>query len=113
MLASWSNLKNYGITNKLPRGPLVNQTEVNSMIITKYRCFTRNWWADNSAYPNGLEPCGTCRKTYRGTFITESTARQYCEEWNKSHNPGRYSNKMEYEEIKKRGKYNALLGREV
>ena len=83
------------------------------MIISKFRCFTRNWWTENAAYPKGLEPCGTCRRTFRATFAKESDARAFCQDWNATHKPGRLSNKCEYEEIKKRGKYNAFLGREI
>lgn len=85
------------------------------MIITKFRCFTRNWWVDNPTWPNGLEPAnlGETRKTYRATFASLESARAFCQGWNKAHNPGKYSNKCEFEEIRKRGKYNVFLGREI
>lgn len=84
------------------------------MIIKKYRCFTRNWWKEGGAgWPNGLEPEANGRRTFRGTFLEESAAREYCSRWNSTHEPGRLSNKCEYEEIRKRGKHNAFLGREI
>ena len=83
------------------------------MIISKFRCFTRNWWTENAAYPNGLEPLPNARRTFRGTFLNEDDARAFCKQWNATHNPGPLSNKCEYEEIKKRGKYNVFMGREI
>lgn len=69
--------------------------------ITRYRVFTRNWWRNNPAWPNGLEPHAG-RKTYRGCFLSEGEARRFCQQWNATHDPGRLSNKMEYES--KRGR---------
>jgi hypothetical protein len=85
------------------------------MRITKYRTFTRRWWkdAETPGWPNGLEPDGGARKTYRGTFLKESDARAFCAAWNAKNEPGRYSVKCEYEIVKKRGKFNIFLGREI
>ena len=62
-----------------------------------YQTFTRTWWRNNPSYPNGLEPCAG-RKTRRTKHATEESARRECKEWNTTHNPGRLSRKMEYEE---------------
>lgn len=64
----------------------------------EYRCFTRRWWKDatTSGWPNGLEPhCG--KKHYAcGTYTLEE-AREKCREYNDTHDPGKYSVKMEFE----------------
>ncbi len=63
----------------------------------KYATFTRAWWKENPAYPNGLEPCaGT--KHYCDEYDTEEEAIAACKEYRKNNDPGRYSLKMEYEE---------------
>ena len=62
-----------------------------------YRCFTRCWWKDNPTYPNGLEPDGTGRQHHKCYVETIEDARDYCQEYNKTHDPGRYSIKCEFE----------------
>lgn len=64
---------------------------------TEYKCFTRTWWIENPKYPNGLEPCAGERHYVRGTF-TEEEAIEKCQEYNDTHEPGRLSLKMEFEE---------------
>jgi len=62
-----------------------------------FRVFTRTWWRENAAWPNGLEPwLGKKRIKKRG--LTEADALLLVKEWNRKHKPGRYSNKAEYEE---------------
>jgi hypothetical protein len=61
-----------------------------------YRTFTRTWWVKNTNWPNGREPCPG-RKHYVGKYQTENEARQAAQEWNRTHEPGEYSRKMEYE----------------
>ena len=63
-----------------------------------YQTFTRTWWRPNPAWPDGREP-GAGRKTYHRAFDVEDHARAACRAWNETHNPGRYSRKMEYEKI--------------
>lgn len=62
-----------------------------------YRTFTRTWWKENPQWPNGLEPEAGKRR-YHQDYDTEQEALDACEQWNSTHNPGRYSRKMEYEE---------------
>ncbi len=65
-----------------------------------YCVFVRDWWkeATSPGWPNNLEP-GPGPRTYRGhpSGLTESEAREYCQEYNATHAPGRYSRKAEYE----------------
>lgn len=63
-----------------------------------FKCFTRTWWRENPNYPNGLEPSAGPKRT-KATFKTEDEARQFCEDWNDKHPPGRLSLKCEYEEL--------------
>lgn len=63
-----------------------------------YAVFTRSWWKENPAWPNGLEP-EAGERTYLETGIErEVDARAMCKEWNAAHEPGRLSVKAEYEE---------------
>jgi len=62
-----------------------------------YATFTRTWWKENPAWPNGLEPCAGHR-TYHESYETEEEARDACRAWNSTHKPGRLSRKMEYEQ---------------
>lgn len=66
----------------------------------RYRVFTRTWWAPNSNYPNGREPCAGKRR-YNGhpKRLTLLEAIRYCKDWNASHDPGPMSRKAEFEEI--------------
>ena len=63
-----------------------------------YKTFTRTWWANNPSWPDGLEPSPGRRYTHHTDVETEEEARAICEQWNSTHNPGRLSRKMEYEE---------------
>jgi hypothetical protein len=66
-----------------------------------YSVFVRNWWKDNPAWPNGLEPDGAAPKRYLATDVkTIEEARALCAEYNRKHKPGRYSRKAEFEENK-------------
>ena len=64
-----------------------------------YRIFTRTWWRYNSAYPDKREPCPG-RRNYRGhpQRLTYDEAREYCRQWNATHDPGPLSRKAEFEE---------------
>lgn len=47
----------------------------------KYTVFHREWWKENPAWPNGLEPhIGESRKI--GEADTEEEAREMCRTWN-------------------------------
>lgn len=63
-----------------------------------FRTFIRTWWKENPSWPNGLEPCAGPSK-YDAEFETEEEARAACKAYNDTHEPGRLSKKMEYEEI--------------
>lgn len=62
-----------------------------------YHVFHRTWWVENPSWPNGLEP-GAGEKHTIGYVDTEKGAREVCQEWNDEHDPGRLSDKAEYEE---------------
>lgn len=61
-----------------------------------FTVFARNWWKENSAWPNGLEPDPEARKSTLSTVSTEAEARAFCKKWNETHEPGRLSRKAEY-----------------
>jgi len=61
------------------------------------RVFTRTWWMENAAWPNGLEPCAGKKRTI-GWASSQEEARTKCAKWNSTHNPGRYSLKAEFED---------------
>ena len=63
-----------------------------------FRAFTRTWWRNNPHWPSGLEPCPGRKHTCHKNIKTEQEAREICEQYNATHNPGRLSRKMEYEE---------------
>lgn len=65
-----------------------------------YRVFTRTWWRANPKWPGGREP-GAGKRSYRGhpSHLTYSEAQNYCQEWNKNHDPGFLSRKAEFEEV--------------
>ena len=59
-----------------------------------YKVFIRNWWRmeNGKRVPN---PCA--RKTvYFSNINTEEEAREICQEYNATHNPGKLSRKAEY-----------------
>lgn len=63
----------------------------------KFKVTHSNWWR----LENGkLLPNYNRRKMLIGYTYSETDARQMCENWNKSHNPGKLSNKAEYQSIK-------------
>lgn len=64
-----------------------------------YRVFVRNWWKSDASWPNGLAPNSSARKTTIARRVaSEHTAREIAKQYNKSHNPGKFSRKAEYEE---------------
>jgi hypothetical protein len=65
----------------------------------KYWTFIRSWWRENPDWPNGLEPCAG-DKEYINGHDSEYAAREECREYARTHEPGRLSVKMEYEESK-------------
>lgn len=65
-----------------------------------WRTFVRTWWIANPAWPGGLEPGAGPRRSVR-YHDTEEEARHRCAEYNRTHNPGRLSRKMEYEPVTK------------
>jgi hypothetical protein len=65
-----------------------------------YICFKRDWWRDNPKYPNGLEPHAGAKSYFKNkVFDTEQEAREFCQEYNENNDAGRYSRKMEFEEL--------------
>jgi hypothetical protein len=63
-----------------------------------YSVFTRTWWKENPSWPNGLEP-EAGEKTYLEEGLnTEAEARAIAKEYNATHDPGRLSEKAEFEE---------------
>lgn len=65
-----------------------------------YKVFTRNWWINNPAFPNGLQPHMGRKTILRASVDTEDEARRICAEYNDTHKPGRLSRKAEYESIR-------------
>lgn len=64
--------------------------------VARYDVFTRTWYKSNPTYPRGLEP-SPGRKHYIARNLTWGEAREYCKQWNASHNPGKFSRKAEFE----------------
>ena len=64
---------------------------------TLYDVFHRTWWRNNHDWPNGLEPHAG-RKTYIERGVTWTEARRLCKEYNDENDPGRLSDKAEFEE---------------
>lgn len=63
-----------------------------------YTCFTRAWYRvekDKLGFEK-LVPYPQARRSKKATFRTEDEARAYCEEYNKTHKPGKTSIKCEY-----------------
>ena len=63
-----------------------------------YNVFTRTWWRQNAAWPNGLEPHMGPKRVI-GRRLTLAEARRVAYEYNRTHEPGRYSRKAEIEEV--------------
>jgi hypothetical protein len=61
-----------------------------------YTCFIRTWWRDNPAWPDGLEPCPGEQRIIAEDVETIEEAREICQEWNESHEEGRYGLKAEF-----------------
>ena len=59
----------------------------------KYTVFVRNWYKRG---PNGTKVPGPGPKTTLARHLSYSAARDYCEVYNKNHNPGKYSRKAEF-----------------
>jgi hypothetical protein len=66
----------------------------------RFRCFTRTWWIDNPAWPDGREP-GAGPRHYAGhpKNLTMAEAQAYCRGWNETHKPGHLSRKAEFEDV--------------
>jgi hypothetical protein len=66
-----------------------------------YRTFIRDWWIRNPAWPDGREP-GPGPRYYGkpcADYDTIEEAREACQDYNDSHDPGPLSRKMEFEEV--------------
>ena len=80
--------------NFMKNGVATDSPELNANFI----CFSRTWWIENPAWPDGLEPGAGPKKYHKlARFKTENQAREFCQQWNARNDPGRYSLKMEYE----------------
>jgi hypothetical protein len=64
-----------------------------------YNVFVHDWWKRNPAWPNGREP-EPGRKTYLRKHVTYEDARELCQKYNTTHDPGFLSRKAEFEEAK-------------
>lgn len=66
----------------------------------RYNVFHRTWWkeAESAGWPKNLEPC-IGKKHYIKHNVNYSEAVKLCKDWNETHEPGRYSDKAEFEEI--------------
>lgn len=63
-----------------------------------YRVFVRDWWKPNPKWPNGREPDSSgIRRTLAEDVETIDEARELCEEYNSTHDPGPLSRKAEFE----------------
>ena len=66
------------------------------MCVKLYRCFVRNWWINNSDWPDGLEP-GPGPSRFLAWASTIDEAQRICKAYNADHSPGRLSRKAEFE----------------
>lgn len=66
---------------------------------TTYNVFHRTFWkaAESPGWPNNREP-HLGEKTYLAHDVSWSVARDICDEWNATHDPGLLSDKAEFEE---------------
>jgi len=64
--------------------------------MNRYRIFHRTWWQRNPDWPDGREP-GVGPSRFICWAETETEARQICQRWNATHDPGHLSDKAEYE----------------
>ncbi len=72
------------------------------MSSNSYNVFKRTWWREATAAdgprPDNLVP-HMGKKTYLRRGVTLAEARQVCADFNRTHNPGRYSLKAEFESV--------------
>lgn len=62
----------------------------------RFDVFVRNWWK----MENGKKvPHPTARKTYQLRNVTREEAYNFCQEWNKSHDPGVLSRMAEFQKV--------------
>jgi hypothetical protein len=62
-----------------------------------YTCFTRAWYRyERTTTGKKLVPNIGGRRSKKATFKTQDEAREYCSQWNNSHNPGPTSVKCEF-----------------
>ena len=61
-----------------------------------YYVFTRTWWRENPAWPDGLEPSAGPRHTI-ARHCTYDEARRTAKRYNDTHKPGRLSRKAEFD----------------
>jgi hypothetical protein len=66
-----------------------------------YEVFTRTWWTENKDWPNGLEPCVGKARTIARNIASETKAQKIAQEWNATHEAGRYSLKAEFTSIQR------------
>jgi len=69
-----------------------------------FRVFVRNWWRPaepgEAGWPDGRVPYpGAPKRVIRKRVETEEEARAICQEYNRTHAPGKWSRKAEYEEL--------------
>jgi len=64
---------------------------------TYYNVFVRDWWKRNKNWPGGREPHAG-PKTYLRKHVTYADARELCQQYNSTHEPGFLSRKAEFEE---------------
>lgn len=68
----------------------------------RYTVFVRDWWREwfpgcgEGRPANGLIPYGGAPKETLAEGLTWAEARELCEEYNSTHEPGRYSRKAEF-----------------
>jgi len=66
--------------------------------MARYMIFTRTWWKRNPKWPGGREP-HKGRKTIIKYVDNPLVARQYCEEYNRTHPAGKLGRKAEWMEV--------------
>ena len=68
-----------------------------------YNVFVRNWWAAAGRDSMGkrLRVPGPGRKRYLDRGVNYTRARQLCDAYNTSHNPGFLSRKAEFEQCRR------------
>lgn len=69
----------------------------------RYDVFVRDWWRDagpgEAGWPKGLVPYGGAPREMLAEGVTYAEARELCDEYNSTHEPGRYSRKAEFESV--------------